>query len=147
LGAVLSCVPLQHKAARVYVNIGHIAIWTNNLEKLRSFYEKYFSVTTGKKYVNTRKQFESYFLSFSSGARLELMQTRGLQESQNNADIRFTGYAHIAVSLGSKEQVDLLTAQLESDGYTIVDKPRYTGDGYYESCVLDPDGNRIEVTV
>jgi lactoylglutathione lyase len=25
------------------------------------------------------------------------------------------------------------------------DGPRRTGDGYYESVVVDPDGNRIEI--
>jgi lactoylglutathione lyase len=28
-----------------------------------------------------------------------------------------------------------------------VDGPRRTGDGYYESVVLDPEGNRLELTV
>lgn len=27
------------------------------------------------------------------------------------------------------------------------DGPRRTGDGFYESAVLDPEGNRIEITV
>ena len=29
--------------------------------------------------------------------------------------------------------------------YEIAGGPRRTGDGYYESVVFDPDGNRIEI--
>jgi lactoylglutathione lyase len=32
------------------------------------------------------------------------------------------------------------------EGLTILRGPRLTGDGYYEFEMLDPDGNRIEVT-
>jgi lactoylglutathione lyase len=57
------------------------------------------------------------------------------------------GYAHLAFSVGSREQVDRLTEQLETDGYRIASQPRTTGDGYYESVILDPDGNQVEITV
>jgi lactoylglutathione lyase len=43
--------------------------------------------------------------------------------------------------------VDTLTERLRADGYRVVGEPRTTGDGYYESVVLDLDGNRIEITV
>ena len=57
-----------------------------------------------------------------------------------------SGYAHLAFSIGSEAAVDALTARLREDGHRIVSAPRRTGDGYYESCVLDPDGNRVEIT-
>ena len=57
------------------------------------------------------------------------------------------GFAHVSFSVGSKEKVDHLTQQMSDDGITIVGQPRTTGDGYYESVVLDPEGNRIEITV
>lgn len=56
------------------------------------------------------------------------------------------GLTHLAVSVGSESRVDELTNRLRRDGYEAVDGPRPTGDGYYESVVLDPDGNRIEIT-
>ena len=56
------------------------------------------------------------------------------------------GLTHLAVSVGSQQRVDELTNQLKQDGVEVVDGPRHTGDGYYESVVLDPDGNRIEIT-
>lgn len=53
----------------------------------------------------------------------------------------------MAISVGSKEDVDELTEQLREDGYTIFGEPRITGDGYYESVVLDPEGNHVEITL
>ncbi len=126
------------------MHIEHIAIWTNQLEAQKAFYETYFSATAGRKYTNPKTHFESYFLTFATGARLELMQIPDLKTSE--ATSRMVGYAHIAFSVGSKEQVDQLTARLGADGYRVIGQPRTTGDGYYESIVLDPDGNQVEIT-
>ena len=62
-------------------------------------------------------------------------------------DLNRTGYAHIAFSVGSKERVDELTAQIRDLGYEVVSGPRTTGDGYYESCIVTIEGNQIEITV
>ncbi len=129
------------------MKIEHIAIWTRDIERLKMFYEKYFNATSNAKYINVGKQFESYFLSFPSGARLELMYSPKVEKLHNGINIQRVGYVHLAFSVGSKEQVDDLTSQLQNDGYQIVDGPRYTGDGYYETSMLDPDGNLIEVTI
>ena len=129
------------------MHIEHVAIWTKNLERLKTFYETYFQAQAGEKYVNPTKQFESYFLSFAAGARLELMARPDIPASYDDVEAQFTGYIHLAISVGSKEQVDALTRRLQQDGYGVIDGPRRTGDGYYESVVLDPDGNRIEITI
>jgi lactoylglutathione lyase len=129
------------------MKIEHIAIWVSDLEKVRSFYELYFNATSGEKYINLIKNFESYFLTFQGGSRLELMQMPGIPKSANDVYKQFTGLIHFAISTGNKESVDRLTEQLRSDGYEIADEPRITGDGYYESVVLDPEGNRIEITI
>jgi lactoylglutathione lyase len=129
------------------MHISHIAIWSKDIDKLRVFYETYFQAKAGKRYVNQAKQFESYFLKFSDGASLELMQKPGLSDLLNDENKAFVGYAHLAISVGSKEQVDLLTGRLEKDGFRTVSKPRQTGDGFYESCILDPDGNEVEITI
>lgn len=128
------------------MRIEHLAIWTKDLERLKAFYIKYFGATAGEKYENKNKQFESYFLAFESGARLELMYRPDIPESLNDPVRQFFGLIHVAFSVGSKAQVDALTARLKQDGYPVLDGPRQTGDGYYESCVLDPDGNRLEIT-
>lgn len=130
------------------MRIEHIAIWTHDLERLKSFYEAYFQARAGARYTNPAKQFQSYFLTFPGGeTRLELMQRPGIPPSQNDPLRQFTGYIHLALSVGSEQQVDALTGRLRADGFEVVDGPRRTGDGYYESAVLDPDGNRIEITV
>ena len=127
------------------MKIEHIAIWVQDLEGMRAFYEQYFGTATGEKYINPNKGFSSYFLQFpSGGARLELMKRHDIDSTAAQQQL---GWAHIAISLGSKQKVDELTANLAADGYTIKGQPRTTGDGYYESVILDPEGNKVELTV
>ena len=125
------------------MKIGHIAIWTNDLEAMKSFYTGYFGGVSNEKYSNPLKQFESYFITFESGAQLELMRKVSIVESIGIEE-RF-GITHIAFTLGSKEAVLALTERLRSDGFRIVGEPRTSGDGYFESVVLDAEGNRIEL--
>jgi lactoylglutathione lyase len=125
--------------------IDHVALWTSDLERVRVFYERYFDVSAGEQYVNAEKDFSSYFLEFESGTRLELMHMPDIDAASEDSPT--VGYAHIAISVGSEHAVDTLTERLREDGYTVRGEPRWTGDGYYESVVLDPDDNRIEITV
>lgn len=126
------------------MRIEHVAIWVRDLEGMRDFYEQYFGCQSNEKYHNTVKGFESYFLTFESDARIELMRRVDVTERVSS---ELLGWAHIAISLGGKERVDELTSNLQQDGYTKVNGPRTTGDGYYESVVEDPEGNLIELTV
>lgn len=127
------------------MNIAHAAIYTANLELLRDFYVTYFNGKAGPVYENKSNGFRSYFIEFDSGAALELMtRTTGLNRTEKGE--LNTGYSHLAFSVGNRTGVDSLTEQLRRDGFTVVSNPRTTGDGYYESCVLDPDGNRVEIT-
>ena len=128
------------------MKIEHLAIWVSDLEKMRSFYEDYFSASSGQLYENPNKNFSSYFLSFEEGARLELMQKPEIPLRPDKTQ-EYIGIIHFAISVGTKEKVDNLTARLGNDGYEIIGKPKITGDGYYESIVLDPEGNRIEITI
>ena len=128
------------------MRIEHIAIWTEDLERLRRFYEKYFNASAGPKYHNPKKSFDSYFLSFEDGPRLEIMSMPGITSRDSDALKQFFGLTHFAVAVGSKERVNLLTEQFRADGIVIIGEPRTTGDGYYESVIADPDGNRIEIT-
>jgi len=125
------------------MNIAHIAIWTNDLEAMKNFYTRYFKGESNKKYTNPIKGFESYFISFESGAQLELMRNQSLDKSL--ATEERLGITHIAFKLGSKDAVLTLTETLRSDGFRIVGEPRTSGDGYFESVVLDVEENRIEL--
>ena len=127
------------------MKIEHIAMYVQDLEKAREFFMKYFAAKYNAMYHNPNTDFKSYFLSFDDGARLEIMQKPGV-EAQTENQMR-TGFIHVAISVGSKEQVDMLTETLKQDGYTVTSGPRTTGDGYYESCVVAVEGNLIEITV
>ena len=127
------------------MKIEHIALYANDLEGARKFFMKYLGAQSNDGYHNPRTNFRSYFLSFDDGARLEI--TNKPEMTDLPKDLVRTGYVHIAFSVGSKEKVDALTAQLKSDGYEIVSGPRTTGDGYYESCIVAIEGNQIEITV
>lgn len=127
------------------MRIEHVGLFTEDLERLRRFYERYFGALSNALYRNPQKGFCSYFLSFADGARLELMQMDSVQSAGRNAAQLYTGLAHFAISLGSESAVDALAERLHTDGFAVLDGPRRTGDGYYECVVLDPDGNRIEL--
>lgn len=127
------------------MRIEHIAMYVNDLEKTREFFMKYFSAISNEGYYNKKTDFQSYFLSFEDGARLEIMKKPQMEDDEKF--LKHTGYIHIAFSLGSKEAVDELTEKLKKDGYAIVSGPRTTGDGYYESCIVGIEGNQIEITV
>ena len=125
------------------MHIEHIAMYVNDLEKVRDFFIKYFNATSNEGYHNKTTDFRSYFLKFDNGARLEIMNKPQINEENG---LNRTGYIHIAFSLGSKEAVDRLTEQMKKDGYNVISGPRTTGDGYYESCIIGIEGNQIEIT-
>ena len=127
------------------MKIEHIAMYVNDLERSKDFFEKYFGAVSGSGYHNKNTGFRSYFLSFSDGARLEIMNKPDMNDSEKS--ITRTGFVHIAFSVGSKEKVDELTEKLKTDGFKVISGPRTTGDGYYESCIVDIENNQIEITV
>ncbi len=129
------------------MKIEHLAIWVNDLEGMKAFYEQYFEARAGERYHNPSKNFTSYFLTFKEGCRLELMHKPEIPGNLNDSSQQYRGIIHFAVSVGSKERVDALTEELRTAGYPIVGEPRTTGDGYYESVILDPEENRIEITI
>jgi lactoylglutathione lyase len=128
------------------MHIEHIALWTDDIERCARFYTTYFGALAGPRYVNAAKGFESRFLCLASGARIELMRTTTLSPLAIDPGAQRMGLTHLAIALGSEQAVDDLTARIRIDGHPVLDGPRRTGDGYYESVVLDPDGNRIELT-
>ena len=125
--------------------ICHIGIYTRDMERLAGFYIRYFHGYKGGEYHRKTGDFSSCFVTFGSGASLELMtKPEGLREAERPES--GVGLAHVAFRLGTREDVDRLTGRMRLDGVEVVSGPRETGDGFYESCALDPDGNRVEIT-
>ena len=112
---------------------------------MREFYLQFFDLNSNEKYHNSKKNFSSYFLSFPTGARIELMYNPEIHKIVKTVKLKL-GLTHFAISVGSKEKVDELTNLIKENGYIIVGEPRITGDGYYESLISDPEGNLIEIT-
>ena len=127
------------------MKIEHIAMYVKDLEAARDFFVKYLGGRSNDGYHNRTTGFRSYFISFDDGARLEIM-TRP-EVAEQDKPLAGTGYAHIAFSVGSREKVDELTDRFREDGFEVESGPRVTGDGYYESCIVVIEGNRIEMTV
>lgn len=125
------------------IKITHVAVYTTDLERSRDYYVKYFGGKSNSMYKNT-KGFSSYFLTFDGGASLEIMHHTELE--QRPVMDKVNGWSHIAFSVGDRETVRKLTEKIVLDGYELYSPPRVTGDGYFESCVADPDGNRVEIT-
>ena len=123
--------------------VEHVALWSQDIERLCEFYCRHFGCIAGPRYENRAKGFSSYFLRFASGARLELMQQTGVTL---RSDWLASGPTHFAISVGSEAEVRALTERLRRQGVKVAGEPRRTGDGYYESVIEDPDGNPVELT-
>ena len=127
------------------MRIDHAALFFRDLEQMRQFFIDYFDAHSNEQYHNPRTGLRTYILSFTEGStRLELMQRPDVQDVDPSQPA--IGYVHLSFAVGSKKGVDLLTRRLAADGYTVTSGPRTTGDGYYESSILGPEGIQIEVT-
>ena len=127
------------------MRIDHSALFCRDLEEMRQFFIDYFDARSNEQYHNPRTGLRTYILSFTEGStRLELMQRPDVQDTDPSQPA--IGYVHLSFAVGSKKGVDLLTRLLAADGYTVTSDPRTTGDGYYESCILGPEGIQIEIT-
>lgn len=127
------------------MKLAHIALWVEDLEMMKDWYSHSFGMRAGEKYENLVKGFQSYFLSFGAGSQIELMKKSGIAETPSPRGMN-SGFAHFAISVGSKTKVNEMTENFRNSGIKIIGEPRTTGDGYYESVIEDPEGNWIEVT-
>ena len=127
------------------MKIDHIALYCTDLEEMRSFFMKQFGCSSNEQYCNLRTGLRTYILTFlDGGSRLELMTRPEVME--NVADIHRHGYIHMSVAVGSRDEVDRQTAVLAASGHECISGPRVTGDCYYESCIVGPEGILIEIT-
>lgn len=128
------------------MKLHHIAIWVNNIEKVKEYYINFFGATSNKLYVNPTTGFCSYFLSFGPGSQIEIMHRADIPDNLNDIiNKQHKGLIHLAFAVDSKEEVDVKAKLLKEAGYPILRGPRVTGDGYYEFESVDVEGNRLEV--
>ena len=126
------------------MRLAHVALWTSDLDRACAFWAEVFGAAAGSLYAIARRPgFVSRFVSLVDGPQIELMtgpwvKPKGDQEER-------VGWAHVAISVGSEEAVRRL-ADRTSDLGALVSAPRWTGDGFYEAVIQDPDGNLIEIT-
>ncbi len=124
------------------VRLEHVGMWVRDIDAVAAFYARYFGARVGSLYRNPSKGFESRFLEFGNGARLELMRRADIGERRAGDQL---GLAHVALTVGDESAVDELARRLDADGFPAIDGPRRTGDGYYECVIADPEGNRVEI--
>ncbi len=123
--------------------IHHVSLCTTNMERMVNFYKKYFGALEYSTYHNPKTGLRTSFMQFDKGALLEISTRPGYSHRAADHSI---GYTHLSLDAGDEDGVNFVTGRLRADGYTVVGDPRLDGAGYYESTVLDPDGNWIEIT-
>lgn len=121
---------------KIYLNSGNV-IFSSEKDDIRSLVKQVEAMI--KNHFDLEKEKE-----FSDGARLEFMNNTEMDDVEKSR--KRTGFIHLVFSVGGKADVDRMTEKLRNDGYEVISGPRTTGDGYYESCILDPEGNQIEIT-
>lgn len=125
------------------MKIAHVALWTRDIDAQLAFWQRYFNGEAGEEYVSrNRPGFVSRFVSGGGAdagdhARADAVAGAGAGGAG--------GLAHIALSLGDERQVDRLAQRARQEGI-LLSAPRWTGDGFYEAVIRDPDGNAIEIT-
>lgn len=123
------------------MKLSHIGIEADDIERLRYWYMRYFAMSSSELYSDPARGLKCYFLRSSdpSASALEIIHHSGKQAGQPTT-------AHLAVSTGSRQGVDFLIELLRTDGNTVVLEPFEAVNGCYMGVVLDPEGNRVEIT-
>lgn len=128
------------------MRINHIAINCKDIELVKSFFMTYLEAYEGAEYHNPKTGLHSWMLLFTEGStKVELMSWNDMKLHEQG--LHEQGLVHISVSVNSRGKVDSLTARLVADGYQCLSGPRTTGDGYYESSIVGPEGLIFEITV
>lgn len=129
------------------MKLGHVAIYVKDIEKSGAFYKNYFGGIT--EYESSHGRQKTLFLSFGKDTTaLEIMQRTGIPDNPILPGGEQMGCTHLAFDIGSTKELLELTERLRQDGYTIAVEPTdYGTKDFFESCVLDPDGIRVEIGV
>lgn len=127
------------------MKLDHIALWTKQIEVMVDFYEKYFDGKADEMYVDEEENISCCYIIFTEGSKLELIQGPDIYEREHKITDRVLGYTHLAFDVGSKEKVDEITEKIEKDGYQVEKRPAFIVEWFYESAIIDPEGNIIEI--
>ena len=131
---------LSHGVAQ----IEHIALATNQLESLCDFYRRLGGVSLPIS-PELDDGLRGCVLDFC-GVRLGVFELRsGHPEAGEGQSPRLL---HLGFALGSADAVDELSRVLAAAGHRVLEPPHRAGElGRYESIAIDPDGNRLKLSV
>ena len=129
------------------VQIEHIALVTGDLDRLCDFY-RLLGPVVSPPVTDADTGLRRCMLDFCS-VRLEVF------ERQDSGEVAPAGnqlqppvLLHLGLVLGSADAVDELSRVVAAAGHRVPEPPhRVDQGGRYESVVLDPDGNRVKLTV
>jgi lactoylglutathione lyase len=125
--------------------IEHIALATSDLERLCDFYRQLGALASPSS-RDTDTGLRSCVLDFC-GVRLEVFERPDSSEGEAGGE-RSSALLHLGFALESADAVDELTGVLAAAGHQVLAPPQRAGElARYESVVLDPDGNRLKLTV
>jgi lactoylglutathione lyase len=102
--------------------IDHVALWTEDLDRLATFYATYFGASAGPRYANPAKA--SRRASWSCRRRphrADDQHRRGAGAAAPGA--QRMGLTHVAICVGTDREVDVLTGRLRQDGFEVIDGP------------------------
>jgi lactoylglutathione lyase len=127
--------------------IEHIALATNDLESLCDFYRRLGGVASPLP-TDAEDALHGCVLDFC-GVRLEVFERpRSRHAAPGDGDGRSPRLLHLGFALLSADAVDELSRVLAAAGHRVLELPHRTAErGRYESVVLDPDGNRLKLSV
>ena len=125
------------------MRIATISMNVTDLNKVKDFYAKYFGAKVDDKYENFRTGYTYCFLSFDNGARLLLVSGSNIVDRKREDNV--AGFSRISIAVDGADKVQELATQIARDGFQIVSGFRMNGYGEYESRVLDPEGNEVEI--
>lgn len=122
------------------MKLHHIAFWTKNIDTLVEFYKTHFNGKVLSQHESG--DFRCIFIRICSSITLEIMTRISLHDFIAGER---TGYSHFSIEVSSKDEVNKLTDYFIEQKIPLQKNKEQYDDGFYESAVLDPDGNIIEI--
>jgi len=122
------------------MKLHHIAFWTRNIDSLVEFYIKHFEGEV--LFRHESGDFQSVFIKICSSITIEIMTRTNINDGIFEERV---GYSHFSIEVDSKDQVNKLTDYFIENNIPLGKIKEKYDDGFYESSVLDPDGNIIEI--